>query len=176
MTTIRALAITAVAAAALSLLTAQAMAQPPGLRIRPRFGDTYRVTVENAMAQSIILKVSHPEHNVGNYRYDLRPGESVTQSFLGGDRVVMVWDRGGNLQFASPVVFDQSGLLVIAPPYGSPAPARADAAGAAQSRRAAPAGGLSIQPRGNDDGARGQDEPRRGGGLQIERPQQDDPR
>lgn len=164
------------AAALLASLASILVAQPPGLRIRPRFGDTYRVTVENAMAMPIVLKVAHPEHNVGNYRYDLRPGESVTQNFLGGDRVVMVWDRDGNLQFAAPVVFDQSGLLVVAAPYGAPAPARADAAGAARSRQAAAPGGLSIQPRDRDDGARRQDEPRRGGGLQIERSQQDEPR
>jgi hypothetical protein len=176
----RRVAVSVALAMLLGAIAPDAVAQPPGLEIQSGFRQSYRLTLENGMRFPIYLKVAHVEIDVGNDRFELVPGEVLSQRFLGGERVVMVWDRRGTLVLASPLTVDRSGFVVLESPHGGPAPVGRAAAGdafeaaplgapgAAASRAPAAAGALQIRP--EQDRPAGQPaQPRRGGGgLQVQ--------
>jgi hypothetical protein len=99
------------------------------------YNEAYRIRVINEMGEWIRLKIVGFRRDA-NYRVDMDPGDYDVQDLYGGQRVLCVWNREGNLLAVVAVNINRNGKLRIRQLYGSAAERRAAAAGAADENNA----------------------------------------
>jgi hypothetical protein len=74
--------------------------------------DTYMVRIVNELGIPIRVGIMGYQKDA-NYRWDLDTGKSDMQKLYAGQRVVVAWDKSGNLVFAADVDVDRDGMLAL---------------------------------------------------------------
>jgi len=94
----------------------------------------YRIRVINEMGEWIRLRIVGFRRDA-NYQVNLDQGDYDVQNLYGGQRVLCVWNREGDLLAVVALNINRSGKLRIRQLYGNPGEPRA-AAGAAEGNKA----------------------------------------